>query len=278
MIGLVSACNCRAHGCANSSFSFNRDRALCLDNSLVFARFHGEEGRCFATLYERTRGGSAIYRYSIFRTGAMNSLLTDDMGNALSEDIPSAIPGLIDAAVAAFDSDRDISRRYLLRASALLRIKRRTGISAESSRRSEPRGGLMAWQLNRLVDYIEARLAEKMTARELSGLINISVGQLFRAFKVSVGVSPFQYITRRRVELACTLMRTAQWPLAQVAVACGLCDQPHFCRVFRRVTGISPSAWRRSVRTRDLARSRIMEVASAVAGERHQAQMRDFAR
>ena len=185
----------------------------------------------------------------------MNSLLTDNMGHALSEDIPAAIPGLIDAAVAAFDADRDTSRRYLLRASALLRVKRRTGTSVESSRRLAPRGGLMAWQLNRLVDYMEAHLAEKMTAKELSGLVNISVGQLFRAFKVSVGVSPFHYITRRRVEHACTLMKTAQWPLAQVAAACGLCDQSHFCRVFRRVTGDSPSAWRRSARTRDLASS-----------------------
>ena len=85
-----------------------------------------------------------------------------------------------------------------------------------------------------------------MTAKELSGLIEISPGQMFRAFMVSVGVSPHQYIIRRRVELACTLMRTAQEPLAQIAVACGFCDQSHFCRVFRQMTGISPSAWRRS--------------------------------
>ena len=39
------------------------------------------------------------------------------------EDIPAAIPSLIDAAVAAFDADRDTSRRYLLRASALLRAQ-----------------------------------------------------------------------------------------------------------------------------------------------------------
>ena len=180
----------------------------------------------------------------LFRS--MNSLLADDMGNALSEDIPPAIPCLIDAAVAAFDADRDISRRYLFRASALLRIKQRTAVSAETRQGAEPRGGLMVWQLNRLVDYIEAHLAKKMTAKDLSELIEISPGQMFRAFMVSVGVSPHQYIIRRRIELACTLMRTAQEPLAQIAVACGFCDQSHFCRVFRQMTGISPSAWRRS--------------------------------
>jgi len=176
----------------------------------------------------------------------MNSLVTDNSCSALNEDIPAAIPSLIDAAVAAFDADRDISRRSLLRASALLRVRRSVGVSAESSRRLEPRGGLMTWQLNRLVDYIETHLADRMTVKELAGLINISVGQMFRAFKVSVGVSPFQYIMRRRVELACTLMRTEQQPLSQIAAACGLCDQSHFCRVFRRMTGMTPSDWRRS--------------------------------
>jgi hypothetical protein len=39
------------------------------------------------------------------------------------EDVPAAVPSLIDAAVAAFDADRDTSRRYLLRASALLRAQ-----------------------------------------------------------------------------------------------------------------------------------------------------------
>lgn len=206
----------------------------------------------------------------------MNSLLTDDTSDALSEDIAAAIPSLIDAAVAAFDADRDNSRRYLMRASALLRIKRRA--SSRGSCRAEPRGGLMAWQLNRLVDYIEAHLAEKMSVRALAALVDISVGQLFRAFKASVGVSPFQYITARRVELACTLMRTAQEPLAQIAVSCGLCDQSHFCRVFRRVTGISPSAWRRSLQACDRANSRTMDVTSVIAAERRQTQMLDFAR
>jgi AraC family transcriptional regulator len=196
----------------------------------------------------------------------MNSGVPDDVVNALREDIPAAIPSLIDAAVAAFDADRDISRRYLLRASALLRAKRRADLGTESGRNSELRGGLMAWQLNRLVDYIETHLAEKTAAKELADLINVSVGQMFRAFKVSVGVSPFQYITRRRIELACTMMSTGGEPLSQIAVACGLCDQPHFCKVFRRVTAMSPTQWRRSMQVRSADCWRIMDVTSAVAG------------
>ena len=159
------------------------------------------------------------------------------------EDIPAAVPSLIDAAVAAFDADRDTSRRYLMRASALLRVK--SLAHAEGARPSESRGGLLAWQLNRVVDYIEAHLEEKMMVTDLADLIDVSVGQLIRAFKVSVGVPPFHYIARRRVELACTMMSTTREPLSQIAMACGMCDQAHLSNVFRRMIGMSPLAWRR---------------------------------
>jgi AraC family transcriptional regulator len=161
------------------------------------------------------------------------------------EDIPAAVPSLIDAAVAAFDADRDTSRRYLLRASALLRVKSGACADAEGARPSESRGGLLAWQLNRVVDHIETHLTEKMMATDLADVIDVSVGQMMRAFKVSVGVPPFHYIARRRVELACTMMSTTRESLSQIAIACGMCDQAHFSRVFRRMMGMSPSAWRR---------------------------------
>src|ERR1700733_10011918 len=162
------------------------------------------------------------------------------------EDIPAAVPSLIDAAVAAFDADRDTSRRYLLRASALLRGKSGACAHAEGGARpSESRGGLLAWQLNRVVDYIETHLAEKMMVTDLADLIDVSVGQMIRAFKVSVGVPPFRYIVRRRVELACTMMSTTREPLSQIAIACGMCDQAHLSNVFRRMIGMSPLAWRR---------------------------------
>ena len=104
---------------------------------------------------------------------------------------------------------------------------------------------LSVWQLNRLIDYIEMHLAEKITAIDLADLIKLSTGQLFRAFKISVGLSPFRYIARRRVESACTMMRTTREPLSQVAIACGMCDQAYLCKMFHRLIGMSPSRWRR---------------------------------
>jgi AraC family transcriptional regulator len=179
----------------------------------------------------------------------MKSSLSDGPINTPNQDIPATLPSLIDAAVEAFDNDRETSRRYLLRASALLSAKH--GVR----RRSQSRGGLFAWQVNCVVDHIEAHLADKITAMDLANLIEVSIGHLFRSFKISVGVTLFHYITLRRVELACTMMRTTREPLSQLALACGLSDQAHLSRVFRRITGMTPSAWRRAIPIRDAALS-----------------------
>ena len=219
------------------------------ENRLFFRRLQGDlSSKC---LHSLIRSADSPMQTTDSTTV---SLLHPIDGRTLHEpNIPAAIPSLIDAAVAAFDADRDTARRYLLRASALLGTKREVGTGAEGARRSKSRGGLLAWQLNRVVDYIETHLADKITAMDLADLIKVSMGRLFRAFKISVGVTPFHYITRRRVELACTMMKTTREPLSQLAIACGLCDQAHLCKVFRRTIGMSPSAWRRAMSARDTA-------------------------
>jgi AraC family transcriptional regulator len=186
--------------------------------------------------------GSGV-AHSIKGRTRRNLRFPDELTYAPNEDIPAAIPSLIDAAVAVLDADRDTSRRYLLRASAILRAKPRR-MHAVSTRRSESRGGLLAWQLNRIVDYIETHLTDKITGKDLASLIDVSAGRLFRAFKISVGVTPRHYVTTRRVERVCTMLITTRTPLAQLALACGFCDQAHLSKLFRRTIGMPPSAWR----------------------------------
>jgi AraC family transcriptional regulator len=200
----------------------------------------------------------------------MNYPCPEDLMSA-SDDFPTAIPSLIGAAVATFDTDRDTSRRYLQRALALLDVKR--GAPGDGSAGRSDRGGLLVWQLNGVVDYIETHLSDKIAAGDLADLVNLSKGHLSRAFKISVGVPPFRYIVRRRLELACTMMRTTQEPLSQVAVACGLCDQAHLSKLFRNVIGMSPSAWRRAMLARDTANFRIIDVGSRRVDERDPAPM-----
>jgi AraC family transcriptional regulator len=73
----------------------------------------------------------------------------------------------------------------------------------------------------------------------------LSYSHFNRAFKVSFNETPTAYIMRQRVRLAQEKMLSTGHPLSRVALECGLCDQAHFSRMFRRVVGQSPRLWRR---------------------------------
>ena len=161
--------------------------------------------------------------------------------------VPATILSLIESAAASFEVDRDASRQFLLRATALLRAgkaaRERHGLKTEAPRTL---GRLAPWQINRVVGYIESNLGSGIQAKDLAAQVNLSTSHFFRGFKASVGLTPFEYVSQRRVELALKLMRTTTEPLSQIAVQCGLCDQSHLCRMFRRLVGQTPDAWRRA--------------------------------
>ncbi len=155
---------------------------------------------------------------------------------------PTFIASLIESAVSSFEVDRAASREYLFRAFALIRAQAK---QPQDSAMDPARGRLATWQVTRVIAHIDANLSAPLPTKDLANLVNLSVSHFFRAFKVSVGISPCEYITRKRVDLARELMVTTEDPLSQVALGCGLNDQSSFCRVFRRVVGQSPGEWRR---------------------------------
>ncbi len=110
-------------------------------------------------------------------------------------------------------------------------------------------GGLKAWQVDRVLAYIETHIETSLLATELAALARLSGSYFFRAFKISFGQSPHAYILSRRVACAKRLMMSADPPsLAEIALCCGLADQAHLSRVFRRLVGETPGAWRRKYR------------------------------
>lgn len=109
-------------------------------------------------------------------------------------------------------------------------------------------GGMAPWQVRRMRTYIEANLHEALPISLLSPIVRLSCSYFSRAFKVSFGCSPHTYILRRRIERAKFLIQSGTEPLAQIALTCGLSDQAHLSRIFRRYVGCTPSRWRRNTR------------------------------
>jgi AraC family transcriptional regulator len=74
----------------------------------------------------------------------------------------------------------------------------------------------------------------------------LSVSQFSRAFRRTMGVAPHKWLLTRRVEVAKDRLRDNLLSLPDVALACGFADQSHLTRVFTRIVGLSPGAWRRA--------------------------------
>ena len=157
---------------------------------------------------------------------------------------------LAEAACKARDGDREATRAHIAHAVALLRGKPGLGPSGihvlSNLETHVARGGLPAWQTRRVFAYVEANLCGRIAIRELARLLGLSASHFCRAFKCTLGVSPRDYVLRRRIEVAQGLMLTTSEPLSSIAVRCGMCDQPHFTRSFHRIVGETPYTWRRT--------------------------------
>jgi AraC-like DNA-binding protein len=106
-------------------------------------------------------------------------------------------------------------------------------------------GGLAPWQIRRACDFIEANLAEDPSIAVLSQDCGISASYFARAFRISLGMTPHQWITKRRIERAKLLMSQSSESLAEISLSCGFVDQSHLGRHFLKEEGLSPARWRR---------------------------------
>ena len=111
------------------------------------------------------------------------------------------------------------------------------------------RGGLAPWQLRRVTAHVEANLEGRLSVSDLAALTKRSESQFFRSFKASMQLTPTEYVLRQRIDRAKHLMLQTDEPTVAIALACGFADQAHFCSRFRRVTGDSPSRWRKKFLT-----------------------------
>jgi AraC-like DNA-binding protein len=105
-------------------------------------------------------------------------------------------------------------------------------------------GGLSPWQLRRVLDFIAAHFNDDPSIAELARECGLSSGYFSRAFRQTTGVTPHQWLIRRRVERARQLLLGDKLSLADVALVCGFVDQSHFSRVFTKLEGDSPGRWR----------------------------------
>jgi AraC family transcriptional regulator len=105
--------------------------------------------------------------------------------------------------------------------------------------------GTVQHDFTQVIDYIETYLEQPIELEELAQIAGMSRFYFCRLFKASIGVTPHQFVIRRRVERAKRLLGKSGLSIAEVAIACGFANQDHLTRYFKRVMQVTPGVFRR---------------------------------
>jgi len=127
----------------------------------------------------------------------------------------------------------------MVRLSALwLILSRHTDIPA--GRRDET-----SRRMQLFLRYIEEHFSDEISLASLAGAANVSPSECLRCFKMSMGNTPYRYLTEFRLARAAALLAGSDAPVARIAAETGFNHPSHFAKLFRESTGCSPREYRK---------------------------------
>lgn len=106
---------------------------------------------------------------------------------------------------------------------------------------------LSAHQEQCVRDFIEAHYTDDIGLSDLAEIAGLSRFHFARQFKATFGTTPHQFLMEKRIEAARVMLNRAGLSMAEIAMKSGFRSDSNFSRAFRNQTGVSPSAYRKSV-------------------------------
>ena len=93
--------------------------------------------------------------------------------------------------------------------------------------------------------YISHNFSRDITIEDIADFVGISPSHLYRVFSQELGIPPTRFLTSYRINEACALLRGSGMSVSEVAASAGFRDPLYFSRVFKKIKGISPTAYER---------------------------------
>ena len=109
-------------------------------------------------------------------------------------------------------------------------------------------GGLSPTALRRAIERLRSDSDTDVSLAALAADVGLSRFHFCRAFKESTGLSPHAWLRQHRLDQAMNMLRDTDTSVVSVAAALGYASQTAFAAAFKKLTGETPSDWRRRVR------------------------------
>ncbi len=109
-------------------------------------------------------------------------------------------------------------------------------------------GAIGSRRLRVVLDYIDENLAADLSMAELGAVVEMSPCRFARVFKEAMGLPPHQFVLRKRVARARTMLEATATPLSEISANLGFESQSHFTAVFHKLVGTTPAAYRQRQR------------------------------
>ena len=99
--------------------------------------------------------------------------------------------------------------------------------------------------VRRIIAYIDQWYSYPISVEDMASYAGVSRSTLFRVFTRHLGCSPKEYLERCRIRRASYLLRSTQLTIGAISVSVGYDNGLYFSRAYKKLTGLSPSQYRR---------------------------------
>lgn len=106
---------------------------------------------------------------------------------------------------------------------------------------------LSSLQLEKIKKYVSDNVDTTLSVSDLAEVAGVKPFEFPRAFRSTVGITPYQYIIRERIEWAEYLLCSTDLSLAEISYTAGFSSQSHFTRTFRKQKGATPQGFRQTL-------------------------------
>lgn len=202
-------------------------QALLLDCNSPHS--YAAQGKCSFTFVHFAGGQSAAIYEEIERSG----------GNMIHLPDPNTLNETIGEMLSCIRSEHRLNegQSSAMIYGMLMKLLERSGVSGQ--------GGTGHPTVDRAISYIQTHLTEKLTVEEIAASTGYSASYFSHLFTEETGMSPYQFVIKSRVEHAQQLLMTTRMTVQEIAFQCGFNSAANFCYTFRRMTGVSPHAFRK---------------------------------